>query len=35
MAKDDLGIKVGEVVSGDGKILLDGKEVKKSGYQHF
>jgi thiamine-monophosphate kinase len=35
MAKEDLGIKVGEVVSGDGKILLDGKEVKKSGYQHF
>lgn len=35
MAKDDLGIKVGEVVSGDGKILLDGNEVKKSGYQHF
>jgi thiamine-monophosphate kinase len=34
-ANNDLGIKVGEVVSGDGRILLDGKEVEKSGYQHF
>jgi thiamine-monophosphate kinase len=35
MANDDLGIKVGEVVSGDGRIMLDSKEVEKSGYQHF
>jgi thiamine-monophosphate kinase len=35
MANDDLGIKVGKVVSGDGRIMLDSKEVEKSGYQHF
>jgi thiamine-monophosphate kinase len=28
-------IKIGEVVTGDGKILLDGKEIKRAGYQHF
>ena len=28
-------IKIGEVVTGDGKVLLDGKEIKRAGYQHF
>ena len=28
-------IKIGEVVAGDGKVLLDGKEIKRAGYQHF
>lgn len=30
-----LAIKIGEVVAGDGKVLLDGKEIKRAGYQHF
>ena len=28
-------IKIGEVVAGDGKVLLEGKEIKRAGYQHF
>jgi len=28
-------IKIGEVVAGDGKVLLDGEEIKRAGYQHF
>ena len=31
----ELGIKIGTVEKGDGKLLLDGIEVKESGYQHF
>ena len=31
----ELGIKLGIVEKGDGKLLLDGIEVKESGYQHF
>jgi thiamine-monophosphate kinase len=32
---NELGIKIGTVEKGDGKLLLDGIEVKESGYQHF
>ena len=32
---NELGIKIGVVEKGDGKLLLDGIEVKESGYQHF
>ena len=32
---NELGIKIGIVEEGDGKLLLDGIEVKESGYQHF
>jgi thiamine-monophosphate kinase len=28
-------IKIGEVIAGDGKVLLDGQEIKRAGYQHF
>lgn len=28
-------IKIGEVIAGDGKVLLDGEEIKRAGYQHF
>jgi thiamine-monophosphate kinase len=28
-------IKIGEVVAGDGEVLLDGEEIKRAGYQHF
>ncbi len=31
----ELGIKIGIVEKGDGKLLLDGIEIKESGYQHF
>lgn len=34
-ASDKLGIKIGEVVSGNGKVLLDNQEIKRAGYQHF
>jgi thiamine-monophosphate kinase len=34
-ASDELGIQAGVVVSGNGQIMLDNKEIKKSGYQHF
>lgn len=34
-ANSDLGIEIGRVESGDGKLLLDGVELKNSGYQHF
>ena len=34
-AKNELGVKIGEIVAGDGKVLLDNKEVKRAGYQHF
>jgi len=30
-----LGIQIGSVGKGEGKLLLDGVEIKKSGYQHF
>ena len=33
--RSELGIKIGIVEKGDGKLLLDGIEVKESGYQHF
>lgn len=32
---DNLGIQVGVVVAGSGKVLLDDKQLEKSGYQHF
>jgi len=32
---NELGIKIVIVEKGDGKLLLDGIEVKESGYQHF
>lgn len=32
---NELGIKIGIVEKGDGKLLLDGIEVEESGYQHF
>jgi thiamine-monophosphate kinase len=32
---NELGIKIGIVEKGDGKLLLDGIEIKESGYQHF
>ena len=31
----ELGIQIGSVGKGDGKLLLDGVEIKKMGYQHF
>jgi thiamine-monophosphate kinase len=34
-ASDKLGIKIGEVVAGNGKVLLDNQEIKRAGYQHF
>lgn len=34
-ASKELGIKIGEVVAGTGKVLLDNLEIKRSGYQHF
>jgi thiamine-monophosphate kinase len=34
-ASDELGIKIGEVIAGNGKVLLDNQEMKRSGYQHF
>jgi thiamine-monophosphate kinase len=34
-ASDELGVKIGEIVAGDGKVLLDNQEVKRAGYQHF
>ena len=34
-ARSDLGIKIGEVIKGDGKVLLDNQEIKRAGYQHF
>ena len=34
-ANSDLGVKIGEVVPGNGKVLLDNQEVKRAGYQHF
>jgi len=34
-ASDELGVKIGEIVVGDGKVLLDNQEVKRAGYQHF
>ena len=34
-ASDELGIKIGEVIAGNGKVLLDNQEIKRAGYQHF
>lgn len=34
-ASDKLGIKIGEVIAGNGKVLLDNQEIKRAGYQHF
>ena len=34
-ASSELGVKIGEVVAGDGKVLLDNQEIKKAGYRHF
>jgi thiamine-monophosphate kinase len=34
-ASDQLGIKIGEVIAGSGKVLLDNQEIKRAGYQHF
>jgi thiamine-monophosphate kinase len=34
-ARSELGVKIGEIVAGDGKVLLDNQEVKRAGYQHF
>ena len=34
-ASDELGIKIGEVIAGDGKVLLDNQEINRAGYQHF
>ena len=33
--RSELGIKIGIVEKGDGKLLLDGIEIKESCYQHF
>lgn len=32
---NELGIQIGSVEKGEGKLLLDGVEIKKTGYQHF
>ena len=32
---NELGIQIGSVGKGEGKSLLDGVEIKKTGYQHF
>ena len=32
---NELGIQIGSVAKGEGKLLLDGVEIKKTGYQHF
>lgn len=32
---NELGIQIGSVGKGEGKFLLDGVEIKKTGYQHF
>lgn len=32
---EGLGIQVGKVEEGVGQVLLDGKEIKKNGFQHF
>jgi thiamine-monophosphate kinase len=32
---NELGIQIGSVEKGEGKLVLDGVEIKKSGYQHF
>jgi thiamine-monophosphate kinase len=32
---NELGIQIGSVGKGEGKLLLDGVEIKKAGYQHF
>ena len=32
---NELGIQIGSVGNGEGKLLLDGVEIKKTGYQHF
>jgi thiamine-monophosphate kinase len=34
-ASSELSVKIGEVVAGDGKVLLDHQEIKRAGYQHF
>jgi thiamine-monophosphate kinase len=34
-ASSELGVKIGEIVAGDGKVLLDNQEIKRAGYQHF
>jgi thiamine-monophosphate kinase len=34
-ASSELGVKIGEVVAGDGMVLLDNQEIKKAGYRHF
>lgn len=34
-ASSELGVMIGEIVTGDGKVLLDNQEVKRAGYQHF
>jgi thiamine-monophosphate kinase len=34
-ASSELGVKIGEIVAGDGKVLLDNQDVKRDGYQHF
>ena len=34
-AGSELGIKIGEVIEGNGKVLLDNQEIKRAGYQHF
>ncbi len=34
-ASSELGVKIGEVVAGSGKVLLDNQEIKRAGYQHF
>jgi thiamine-monophosphate kinase len=35
IASEDLGIYVGMVEAGSGKVLLDGAEISSQGYQHF
>jgi thiamine-monophosphate kinase len=32
---NELGIQIGSVGKGEGKLILDGVEIKKTGYQHF
>ena len=34
-ASGDLGVKIGEVIEGNGKVLLDKEEIKRAGFAHF
>lgn len=34
-ASGDLGVKIGEVIEGNGKVLLNKEEIKRAGFAHF